>query len=314
VLAKEGLTNLGGKEFDEKLGAMILEKFERAGLSPNLNARTLQQLRRASEEIKFELCVPGRTQERRVVMLGTQSVEVRISREDFEREIESLIAETEAVTRRCVQGAGLGLSDLNAVLLVGGSSLVPAIGERIRKMMGPAASRVKFHEPMRAVAYGAAIHTAQLSGDAEKYSLPPELRGVTGYHVGVRIVDPRTGRVRIDPIIKKNMPLPTRAHKTYYTSHADQQRISLEIVQYLSPDDEMIALGKLVVGPLPSPKANYPIEVMIENREDGTVEVRAYDPQTRIELNQAFSRQSDDVFGHLASQRVLVKSTVINNV
>ena len=314
VLAKEGLTNLGGKEFDEKLGAMVLERFERAGLSPNLNARTLQQLRRASEEIKFELCIPGKTQDRRVVMLGTQSVEVRISRADFEREVESLIAETETVTRRCVQGAGLQLQELNAVLLVGGSSLVPAIGERIRKMMGPAASRVKFHEPMRAVAYGAAMHTAMLTGTAEKYSLPPELRGVTGYHVGVRIVDPRTGRVRIDPLIKKNMPLPARAHKTYYTSHPDQQRMALEIVQYLSTDDEMIALGRLVVGPLPSPKANYPIEVMVENREDGTVEVRAYDPQTRIELNQAFSRESDDVFGHLASQRLLVKGTVLNNV
>jgi hypothetical protein len=90
--------------------------------------------------------------------------------------------------------------------------------------------------------------------------------------------------------------------------------MALEIVQYLSTDDEMIALGRLVVGPLPSPKANYPIEVMVENREDGTVEVRAYDPQTRIELNQAFSRESDDVFGHLASQRLLVKGTVLNNV
>jgi len=90
--------------------------------------------------------------------------------------------------------------------------------------------------------------------------------------------------------------------------------MALEIVQYQSTEDEMIALGRLVVGPLPSPQANYPIEVMVENREDGTVEVRAYDPQTRIELNQNFSRQSDDVFGHLSSQRLLVKGTVLNNV
>ena len=314
VLAKEGLTNLGGKEFDERLGAMIIERFERAGLSPNLNARTLQQLRRASEEIKFELCVPGKTQSRRVVMLGAQSVEVRISREDFEKEIDALINETETVVKKCVQGAGLQLQDLNALLLVGGSSLTPAVGDHIRRMMGSAANRVKFHEPMRAIAYGASMHTAQLTGTAEKIGLPPELRGVTGYHVGVRIIDPRNGRVRIDPLIKKNMPLPARAHKTYYTSHANQAKIVLDLVQYLSTDSEMIGLGKLVVGPLPSPKENYPIEVMVENREDGTIEVRAYDPQTRIELNQTFSRQSDDVFGHLASQRLLVKGTVINNI
>lgn len=314
VLAKEGLTNLGGKEFDEKLGAMIIERFERAGVSPNLNGRTLLQLRRTAEEIKFELCMPNRLQERRVVMLGTQSVEVRINRVDFEKEIESFIAETEAVTRRCVTGAGLQLHELDAVLLVGGSSLVPAVGERVRAMLGSAAGRVKFHEPMRAVAYGAAMHTAQLTGQAELYSMPPELRGVTGYNVGVRIIDPRNGRVRIDPLIKKNMPLPARAQKTYYTAHADQQRIVLDIVQYLSVDEEMIPLGKLVVGPLPSPQQNYPIEVMVENQEDGTVSIRAYDPQTRVELNQTFAREGNDVFGHLASQRLLVKRTVINNI
>lgn len=314
VLAKEGVTNLGGKEFDEKLGAMILDRFERAGLSPNLNARTLLQLRRAAEEIKFELCMPNRVQDRRVVMLGNQSVEVRIQRADFEREIESLIAKTEAVTLRCVEGAGVQLEDLNAVLLVGGSSLVPAVGDRIRRMMGSNAGRVKYHEPMRAIAYGAAMHTAQLTGDAAQYALPPELRGVTGYHVGVRIIDPATGRIRIDPLIKKNMPLPARAQKTYYTTRADQQKMVLDIVQYLSPEDELIGLGKLVVGPLPAPKQNYPIEVLVENREDGTVAVRAYDPQTRKELNQTFSRQADDIFGHLASQRLLVKSTVINSI
>jgi molecular chaperone DnaK len=314
VLSKEGLTNLGGKEFDEKIGAMIIERFERAGVTPNLNARTLQQLRRASEEIKFELCMPGKTQARKVVMLGSQSVEVRISRADFEKEIEPLIEETEAVVKKCVQGAGLQLQDLNALLLVGGSSLTPAIGDHIRKLMGSAASRVKFHEPMRAIAYGAAMHTAQLTGRAAELGLPPELRGVTGYNVGVRIIDQRTGRVKIDPLIKKNMPLPARAHKTYYTSHAAQRNIVLDLVQYQSADSEMIALGKLVVGPLPSPKENYPIEVMVENREDGTVQVRAYDPQTKIDLDHTFSRRSDDEFGHLASQRLLVKGTVINNI
>ncbi len=314
VLSKEGMTNLGGKEFDEKIGEIILESFSRTGLTPTLNARTLLQLRRISEQIKFELCMPNKTHDRRVVLLGSQSAEVRIERAEFERRISDALSETEEVALRCVSGAGLKLQDITAVLLVGGSSLIPAVAERMRKLLGTRTERVKFHEPTRAVVYGAALHTAQLTGHAEEYSLPPELRGVTGYHTGVRIVDPRTGRIRIDPLIRKNMPLPARTQKTYYTAHENQQRIVLDIVQYLSPDEDVTAVGQLVVGPLPSPRQNYPIDVMLENCEDGTIKIRAYDPQSGMELNQTFGRAGTDVFGHLAAQRMLVKSTVINSL
>ena len=312
VLSKEGVTNLGGKELDEKIGEMILERFERAGVSPTINARTLLQLRRVSEEVKIELCLPNKLSERRVVMLGSQSLEVRIHRADFEREIASAIAQTEQVLLRCVAGAGLTLADVNVVLLVGGSSLVPAVAESVRRMMGTAAGAVRYHEPMRAVAYGAAMHTAQVTGNAAEYDLPPITRGVTGYNVGVRIVDQRTGEVRVEPLIRKNMPLPATAKKTLYSRHESQERIVLDIVQYMSEDEEIIPLGRLVVA-LPVRQANYPVEVSVQNQADGTVAVFAYDPNTKRELQQTFKREIDDVFGHLASQKSLVRSTVINN-
>ena len=312
VLSKEGSTTLGGKELDEKIGEMILERFERAGVSPILNARTLLQLRRISEEIKIELCLPNKLQERRVVMLGTQSAEVRIHRSDFEREIEVAIAQTEQVLKRCVAGAGLSLSDVDVVLLVGGSSLVPAVAASVRRLMGPAAGNVRYHEPMKAVAYGAAIHTAQVTGKAEEYALPPVTRGVTGYYVGVRIVDRQTGAVRVEPLIKKNMPLPASAKKTLYTRHESQERIVLDIVQYMAEGEEIIGLGRLVVE-LPVRQVNYPVEVSIENQADGTVAVFAFDPNTKRELQQTFKREVDDVFGHLAAQKALVRATSVNN-
>src|SRR6185436_11415294 len=74
VLAKSGLTDLGGKEFDEKVGEMILQQFERAlGTPLATGARTLLELRRVSEELKIELCIPGKTRIRRLVMLGGQA-------------------------------------------------------------------------------------------------------------------------------------------------------------------------------------------------------------------------------------------------
>ena len=79
MLAKTGLTELGGKEIDEKVGAMILAQFERAlGQQMPMGARTLLELRRVSEEIKIELCLPGKSRVRKMAMLGGQAVEIEI--------------------------------------------------------------------------------------------------------------------------------------------------------------------------------------------------------------------------------------------
>lgn len=314
VLAKDGITELGGKEFDEKIGEIVLGQFEKSIGLPPLTSRTLLQLRRVSEELKIELCMPGRSHVRRPVMLGSHAVEVQIARREFEAAIAEYIGRTEAVALRCLEGAGLKPNQVQAVLMVGGSSMVPCVAERLRGVFGGVPQGVVFHEPTRAVAFGAALHAAQLTGEADLYELPSELRGVTGHYVGVRTVDPSTGRVRIDTLIKKNMPLPLRVNKTYYTSRAGQERMLIDLVQFRDPSEPAVSIGELVVGPLPSPQPDYPIEVSVENREDGTIAVQAYDPQTGIDLQQTFGRNGSDTFANLAVQRALVRSTIINNL
>ncbi len=339
VLAKGGLTDVGGKEFDEAIGAMVLEQFEEALGEPiDLNARSLLELRRISEELKIELSSPGQTTVSRTVVIAGEAVEVLILRADFDRRIDELIERTIAVTREVVLEAGLVNDDIDTLLLVGGSSMVPAVKVYIDAAFPD--TKILFHQPTRAVAYGAAIHAAQLAGHAQALELPPEFRGVTGYCVGVRTMDPSTGRVVLDTLIKKNMPLPAKARKTYFTTRPNQQRMVLELVQYRdlrnqgrsgssrgpggsstgrsgsnrAEQDDVISLGQMVVGPLPSPQVNYPIEVSIENLEDGTVAVGAYDAQTGIELSQVFGREGQDGLAHLGTQRALVRNTVINQL
>jgi molecular chaperone DnaK (HSP70) len=315
VLAKSGLTELGGKEFDEKVGEMVLGQFEHALGGPlATGARTLLELRRVSEEIKIELCIPGKSRVRKLVMLGGHAVEVEITRAEFEASIRESLDLAEAEMMKCLAEAHLRPEDVNSLLLVGGSSLVPAVEERMRRIFCGPRQQVFYHEPSKAVAYGAALHAHQLSGEAELYNLPPELRGVSGYNVGVRTLDPGTGRVAVDTLIKKNMPLPSKVKKTYFTSRAGQERIVLDFVQYRDSREDLIGLGRLVIGPLAAARANYPIEVTTDYREDGTVAVQAYDAQTGVELQQEFGRESADGVAHLASQRALVRATVINNV
>jgi molecular chaperone DnaK (HSP70) len=315
VLSKTGLTELGGKEIDEQVGAIVLSQFEKAlGRALPMGARTLLELRRISEEIKIELCLPGKNRVRRLVLLGGQAVEVDISRSTFEAAIKPIIDQTEVETLRCVREAGLRVEDVKHLLLVGGSSLVPMAQARLQKIFCRPEQTVMYHEPSKAVAFGAAIHASQLSGEAEMFQIPPELRGVSGYHVGVRTVDPASGRATVDTLIKKNMTLPIKVRKTYYTSRPGQERIVLDFVQYRDPGEKPTGLGRLVVGPLDAPRPNYPVEVTVDYRIDGTVGVQAYDAQTGMELEQVFGEEGSGGAAALASQKALVDSIVINSV
>lgn len=315
VLAKTGLTDLGGKELDEAVGARVLTQFARTQAGqPALTARALLELRRISEQIKIELCMPGARSVRQLILLAGHAAEVTIHKADFLADIAILIERAEQCALDCVTEAGLRPADIDAVILVGGTSMVPLVEERLRRIFSDPKQEVFYHEPSKAVAFGAALHASQLTGDAERFEVPPEFRGVTGHSVGVRALDAQTGRVTIDTLIKQNMPLPAKVTKAYYTTRANQTRIVLELVQFrMGEEAAAVSLGQLVVGPLPSPRQNYPIEVTVESLEDATIRVQAWDASTGVELQQTFGRTSDG-FGHLAAQRALVRSTVINSV
>jgi len=314
VLAKTGHTELGGKEIDERVAEVVLEQFEKVlGHAVPTGARTLLELRRVSEELKIELCLPTRRSVRRMVLLAGQAVEVEIRREAFDAVTKDLLERTEAETLRCVEEAGLRPADVSDVLMVGGSSFVPTAEERLRAIFCAPHQQLRHHEPSKAIAYGAALHAAQLAGDAEAYQIPPELRGVTGYNVGVRTVDAASGRVAVDTLVKKSMPLPVKAKKTYYTTRKNQERIVLDFVQFRDTS-ELVPLGRLNVGPLPPARVNHPIEVTTECRADGTVAVEAYDAHTGATLAQVFGAEDQHGAASLALQKTLVDATLINNL
>jgi molecular chaperone DnaK len=313
VLSANGVTELGGKEVDEKIMEMLFSQFEVVtGRQIQLTGRIPFDARRAAEDIKIELSLPGHKLVARNVLLGDEYFEFVITRDEFSRTIAGLLDRTMDETLKCVRDASLSPSAIDTVLLVGGSSMLPQVEERIRKVFA-GKQEILFYEPSKAVALGAAISAAQASGDAKLYDLPETMRGVSAYSVGVRTLDPRSGRLLIDTLIKKNSSLPVIVRKRYYTARADQERILLEIMQYRN-GEEPTSLGQLIVGPLASPRLNYSVDVTLENREDGTVAVEAFDADTNVALKSEFSRDDNKALAKLASQRELVRSTVINAV
>ncbi len=312
VLAKTGDTHLGGKELDERVGELILDQFQRAlGRKLELNARTLLELRRASEALKIELSMPGVRQVRKTVLIGSEAVEIQLDREHYSRAIADTIERTIVVTQQCLKESGLAAGDVDTLLLVGGSSLVPDAARRLKEIFPSDVIEVRYHEPSKSVALGAALRSAQIAGDHEKFRLPPELKGVTGYSVGVRALDPRSGEVTIDTLIRQNMPLPTSAKKTYYTARADQQTIVLDLVQHRGDPSQAVGLGNLTVGPLRNPRAGYPIGVRIDYREDGTVHVIATDANTGAELQQSFGGDPEGDVEYFVAQRKQLQSILM---
>jgi molecular chaperone DnaK (HSP70) len=314
VLSKEGITELGGKEFDEKIGEFILDNYKRyVGFDLELNAVNLLQLRKISEEIKIELSLPQANILRKSILLGDKVIDIIFNRKNFENSIKLAIDQTIDSTIRCLSGASLKAKDVQTILLVGGSSMIPYVRERLKEVFNEPHHQIMYHEPMKAVAFGASIYGAQISGKAKAYDIPSEFMGITGYNIGIKTIDPESRTVQFDTLVKKNLPLPVRATRTYYTSSANQKTIELEVYQYDNEKSSIHFIGKLTIGPIQNNRVNYPIEVTITNTEDGVVLINAFDPSSGQELEQTFG-MDDELDNYLTKQKRLIDQTVINNI
>jgi molecular chaperone DnaK len=312
VLSKEGHSELGGIDLDKVVMSRIAQAIEASlGAAFNWSPLATLQLRREAEQVKISLSTSAFFKKR--VTIGDFSEEILFNRREFETAIEDNIQKTLEISRKCIVSAGLTPKDVDCFLLVGGSSMIPCIKQRLSEGLQVPIDAIKQHEPMRAVAFGAALFAAQLSGEAEAFNLPPEFRGVSGYHLGIRTFDAQTKTPSVDTVIRKNSPLPSRAVRQYYTHNATQTHIHLELMQFLDKPNEAFSIGSVDIGPIQQPKINYIIEVVMEYLADGTVAIRAFDPQTGFDIAKTFTSRFDDVqTPFILQQQELVRQTIIN--
>lgn len=311
VIAKDGDSLLGGKEFDELIAEHILNALEiKNGKQIELDARMSLQIRKMSEEMKIELGMPGQDFLRKRGIIGGFPIDVEISRSDFENLSKDLVDHILMILNRCLKSAGLIGDDLDSVLLVGGSSLIPHLRLQILRSLAIDDKSVNYHEPMKSVALGAALHLAQSGEYNLAYNIPPILKGVTGHNIALKVVDSKNKNVKIDTVIKKNVPLPASVSKTYYTTHKNQKYLRFEIVQYTTDPKDHVSIGSGVIGPFVSPVLNYPIETQIECLENGTVRLMAFDRRTGAEITKTFD-SSEDRIGMLAVQKTQIVDTTI---
>jgi molecular chaperone DnaK len=281
ALATDGDVLLGGKDFDERLVNHIAEKFLAAhGADPRSDPQDATQLWLDAQEAKHSLSERSKT----TVLCFHAGIRMRIdvTRDEFNELTRDLVERTEMTASLVVKQAGLDWSQIDRILLVGGSSRIPMVRDMLRRISGkePDCSQ----SPDEAVAHGAAIYAGMLM---QKDLIPEKpackLINVSSHSLGVVGMHKQTKEKTNVVLIPKNTPLPCRAVRNFRTAEANQRSVCVSVVEGENhrPED-CIALGECVVRDLPPglPQGS-PIEVEYSYAANGRISVSARIPNSR---------------------------------
>ncbi len=282
VLASHGNRRLGGDDFDERLATWLARGFAREhGIDlmqlPIARARLL----RAAEEAKMHLSGAGvaRVREEFIAEDGGKPLhlDAEVTRQEFEGLIGDLLDTTVASVRRALADAQCAPSDIAQVLLVGGSTRIPAVAERVAEETGQSVHAEI--DPDQVVALGAAVQAAIIAGD----DVEALLVDVSAHALGVAAMN-GYGNLELAVVIPRNTAIPTSRSRLFYTGHPAQDKVLVEVYQGEDRDlsnDEL--LGEFhFEGLSPAADPDDPREVLVHFDYDlnGLLTVRAEDRPT----------------------------------
>lgn len=273
AIATDGDVQLGGRDWDERLVDFVAEEFiRRFGIDPREDPNTHGRLWRECEDAKRTLSA------RLKASIGCdykgEAVRIEVTRKQFEEMTQDLLDRTAFTTRETLRISGLKWEQIDRVLMVGGSTRMPAVFEMLRDLSGKDPDRSV--SPDEAVAHGAALHAGILLQRAEGKSPRFKIKNVNSHSLGVVANEGATGRQRNAIVIPRNTPLPVTARRIFRTQREGQQSVLVRILEGESPSpDDCAQLGQCSVKPLPSDlPAGTPIEVRFKYQENGRLTVK----------------------------------------
>lgn len=297
VKATNGDTHLGGDDFDKKIMDWMVDEFKKAeGIDLSTDRMAMQRLREAAEKAKIELSGVMSTNINLPFITagadGPKHLDMDLTRAKFEAMTADLVERTMGPVRQAMSDAGMSTSDISKVILVGGSSRIPAVQAAIKKFMGK--EPYKGVNPDECVAVGAAIQAGVLSGEEGTGSVL--LLDVTPLSLGIETL----GGV-FTKIIDRNTTIPTSKKQVFSTAADNQPSVDIHVLQ---GEREMAAdnktLGRFELSGIPAAPRGVPkIEVAFDIDANGIVNVSAKDLGTgkeqKITITSSGTLDKDEV-------------------
>ena len=317
VLATDGDVQLGGVDWSDRILDHVAEEFKaKHGLDIRQSPQTVHTLQNDCDMVKLDLTESEKA--KLICRHEGKAASVAITREEFEKKTADLLQRTADTTRLVLNQAGIESSSLDAVVMVGGSTLMPQVSRMLKEVTG--IEPYTGLSPHTAVAQGAAIHAAileaknrgdesELADKVRKMLSSIKQENVNSHGLGIVAANPKSGKEINHVMIRRNTKLPVEISQTFKTRRDGQERVSVQVIEGDAPDPAACSLiGKCRVTGLPKdlPKGS-PIEVTYAFDEAGRITVKARETTggneavINIERRGGLDEKQIDSFTTLAS-------------